>query len=85
MEYKGRVIKSTGSSYMVSSPVTGSIECIITGKYRLEELRSTNPVVVGDWVKFTLQERGNVGETILSEGLPSCLNHIRSLLPTSTR
>jgi ribosome biogenesis GTPase len=64
MEFKGRVIKSTGSSYMVRSPVTGSTECIISGKYRLEGLRSTNPVVVGDWVKFTMDEEGNVGRII---------------------
>jgi ribosome biogenesis GTPase len=61
MEGEGRVVKSTGSSYLVSSPDTGLTECIISGKYRLEDLRTTNPVVVGDWVSFSLQEGETVG------------------------
>jgi ribosome biogenesis GTPase len=61
MEGEGRVIKSTGSSYLVSSPEAGLTECIISGKYRLEGLRSTNPVVVGDWVKFSIREGEKTG------------------------
>ena len=53
MEGKGLVIKSAGSTYTVRSSDSHSIECKLVGKYRLEELRSTNPVVVGDWVEFT--------------------------------
>ncbi len=68
MEGEGRVIKSTGSSYLVSSTQAGLTECIISGKYRLEKLRSTNPVVVGDWVRYTLQEGEKVGR--ISEVLP---------------
>jgi ribosome biogenesis GTPase len=68
MEGEGRVIKSTGSSYLVSSPGTGMTECIISGKYRLEELRSTNPVVVGDWIKYSLQKGEKVGR--INEVLP---------------
>jgi ribosome biogenesis GTPase len=61
MEGEGRVIKSTGSSYLVSSPEAGLTECIISGKYRLEELRSTNPIVVGDWVSFSMREGEKIG------------------------
>jgi len=41
------------------------INCILTGKYRLEDLRSTNPVVVGDKVMFefsTGQDKGRIIE-----------------------
>jgi ribosome biogenesis GTPase len=68
MEGKGRVIKSTGSSYLVSSPESGLTECIISGKYRLEELKSTNPVVVGDWVRFSIREGEKLGR--ISDVLP---------------
>lgn len=68
MEGEGRVIKSTGSSYLVSSPKAGLTECIISGKYRLEGLRSTNPVVVGDWVRFSIREGEKLGR--ISDVLP---------------
>jgi ribosome biogenesis GTPase / thiamine phosphate phosphatase len=64
---KGRIIKSTGSSYLVRSEDGTNLECKITGKYRLEDLRSTNPVVVGDWVNFNLskgQEIGRITEVL---------------------
>ena len=68
MEGEGRVIKSTGSSYLVNSPEAGLNECIISGKYRLEGLRSTNPVVVGDWVRFSIREGEKLGR--ISDVLP---------------
>jgi ribosome biogenesis GTPase len=68
MEGEGRVIKSTGSSYLVSSPETGLTECIISGKYRLEGLRSTNPVVVGDSVRFSVRKGEKLGR--ISDVLP---------------
>jgi ribosome biogenesis GTPase len=64
MKGEGRVIKSTGSSYLVSSPEAGFVECKIIGKYRLEELRSTNPVVVGDWVSFSIWEGEKLGRIV---------------------
>ena len=44
------------------------VECRIAGKYRLEDLRSTNPVVVGDWVDYSLQGDEEMGK--ISEVLP---------------
>jgi ribosome biogenesis GTPase / thiamine phosphate phosphatase len=47
----GIVLKSTGSRYRVLSG--GNIlECSIRGKLRIKELRTTNPVAVGDNVLF---------------------------------
>lgn len=65
---KGRIIKSTGSSYTVRYAEGGQAECHIRGKYRLEGLRSTNPVVVGDWVEFDLSGGGATGR--ITEVLP---------------
>ncbi|MBE2247528.1 MAG: ribosome small subunit-dependent GTPase A [Candidatus Competibacteraceae bacterium] len=51
----GRVLKSTGSFYKVNTP-DGIIECKLGGRLRLEELKHTNPVSVGDIV--ILSEEG---------------------------
>lgn len=49
MVEQGIVYKSTGSNYKVK--VNGNfIDCTLAGKYRLEGVKSTNPVAVGDQV-----------------------------------
>jgi ribosome biogenesis GTPase / thiamine phosphate phosphatase len=45
----GVVTKNTGSWYLVQTE-NESLECRIKGKFRLQGIRSTNPVAVGDWV-----------------------------------
>ena len=45
----GLVLKSTGSWYEVLADGV-RYQCRIRGKLRLKGVRSTNPVVVGDWV-----------------------------------
>ena len=56
---KGLVIKSTGSRYKVSDDKGNITECVIKGKFRVKGIRTTNPVVVGDYVFFELSgERG---------------------------
>ena len=53
----GLVLKSTGSWYEVLSEGE-RLQCRIRGKLRLKGVRSTNPVVVGDWVRFEADEQG---------------------------
>ena len=53
----GKVIKSTGSWYVVLDESGHQWECRLRGKIRLDGLRSTNPVAVGDNVSFE-QEPG---------------------------
>ena len=53
----GKVIKSTGSWYIVLDGTGRQWECRLRGKIRLDGLRSTNPVAVGDNVVFE-QEPG---------------------------
>lgn len=55
---EGLVLKSTGSHYRVSTP-KGIIECKLGGRFRLEELKHTNPVSVGDIVIISENE-GNI-------------------------
>ncbi|MEK9613316.1 MAG: ribosome small subunit-dependent GTPase A [Flavobacteriaceae bacterium] len=48
---KGLVYRSTGSWYSVESEGV-FYQCRIKGKLRLEGIKSTNPIAVGDWVYF---------------------------------
>lgn len=48
----GRVIKSTGSWYDVRDDAGMVVSCRLRGKIRLDGLRTTNPVAVGDLVNF---------------------------------
>lgn len=49
---KGIVIKSTGSWYSVLTENNARVECRIKGKLRLEGIKATNPVSVGDNVEI---------------------------------
>ena len=53
----GRVVKSTGSWYIVLSNDDTLYDCRIKGKLRLNKSKLTNPVAVGDWVEFELEEK----------------------------
>tara|TARA_A100000171_G_C2140283_1_gene154786 strand:- start:83 stop:1033 length:951 start_codon:yes stop_codon:yes gene_type:complete len=59
---KGVVYKSTGSWYTVKSQQGRFYECRIKGKFRMEGIKSTNPVAVGDHVQFEVETKGD--ETI---------------------
>lgn len=59
---KGTVYKSTGSWYTVKSDNGKFYECRIKGKFRIEGIKSTNPVAVGDRVYFDVETKGD--ETI---------------------
>ena len=58
---KGVVIKSVGSRYKVLCRTGKIIECTLKGKLRVKELRTTNPVAVGDNVLIELNEQDDSG------------------------
>jgi ribosome biogenesis GTPase / thiamine phosphate phosphatase len=58
---EGLVIKSTGSRYKVLYCRDEIIDCTIKGKFRVKELRTTNPVAVGDNVLFEFEKSKNSG------------------------
>ena len=51
----GLVYKSTGSWYTVKTELGDTYECRIKGKFRLKDIKSTNPIAVGDYVDFELE------------------------------
>jgi ribosome biogenesis GTPase len=59
---KGVVYKSTGSWYTVKAESGTFYECRIKGKFRMQGIKSTNPVAVGDHVVFEVETKGD--ETI---------------------
>lgn len=48
----GLVVKNTGSWYQVKTDNGELFECKMKGHFRLQEIRSTNPIAVGDLVDF---------------------------------
>ncbi len=52
----GLIIRSTGSWYDVKTDAGDIYKCRIKGKFRLKGLKLTNPVAVGDFVDFELEE-----------------------------
>lgn len=54
----GLVVKNTGSWYQVKTDMGELFECKIKGAFRLKEIRSTNPIAVGDFVEFEKNEDG---------------------------
>jgi len=58
---KGIVLKSTGSRYRILFGEGKIIGCSIRGKLRIKDLRTTNPVAVGDNVIFEIEKKTNSG------------------------
>ena len=54
----GLVVKNTGSWYSVQTDDGRIIESKIKGKFRLQGIKSTNPVAVGDRVKLQINNEG---------------------------
>ena len=58
MSLEGVVTKSTGSWYNVRMDDGSIISSRIRGKFRIEGLKLTNPVAVGDIVRISVEESG---------------------------
>ncbi len=69
---QGIVMRSTGSWYQVRLGDGTIKECRIKGKFRMEDMRTTNPVAVGDQVKI---EEATDGTGIIRE-IGKRRNHI---------
>jgi ribosome biogenesis GTPase len=62
---KGLVLRSTGSFYDVLADDGIKYNCRVRGKIRLEGIKETNPIAVGDHVVFdTITEFGSITEIL---------------------
>ncbi|BCY28210.1 ribosome small subunit-dependent GTPase A [Flavobacterium okayamense] len=55
----GIVYKSTGSWYLVKDKNGVFFNCRIKGKFRIQGIKSTNPIAVGDLVDFSIDKNGD--------------------------
>lgn len=58
---KGLVIRSTGSWYAVLNEQGETVDCRIKGKFRIQGIKSTNPVSVGDRVEYEQPDPDQAG------------------------
>ncbi|MEW4925352.1 ribosome small subunit-dependent GTPase A [Algibacter sp. 2305UL17-15] len=61
----GHVYKSTGSWYTVKTQLGETYQCRIKGKFRLKDIKSTNPIAVGDVVDFELETNSDTVSGII--------------------
>jgi ribosome biogenesis GTPase / thiamine phosphate phosphatase len=73
---QGLVIKSTGSWFTVESENGELFECKIKGKFRIKDIKSTNPVAVGDHVEFSIQSTSNEKNVGLITSISERKNYI---------
>ena len=62
----GIVYKSTGSWYLVKAEDGTFYECRIKGKFRMEGIKSTNPIAVGDVVDFEVETNNDATTGVIS-------------------
>ncbi len=55
----GRVVKSTGKWYILKDENDNFILSRLKGKIRLNEIKTTNPIAVGDLVEFEIETSGD--------------------------
>ena len=63
---RGTVYKSTGSWYTVKTANGKFYECRIKGRFRLQGIKSTNPIAVGDKVDFELETKNNTETGVIN-------------------
>lgn len=59
--FSGKVVRSTGNSYLVRDDEGKFYECFLKGKFRTKGIRTTNPVAVGDEVEYRLEVNSESG------------------------
>lgn len=71
----GTVYKSTGSWYLIKAENGLFYECRMKGRFRIEGIKSTNPIAVGDVVDFKLETKNDT-ETGIIHGIHERKNYI---------
>lgn len=61
---RGLIVRSTGSWYEVSLENGTILKARTKGKMRLNKLKVTNPVAVGDWVTLKLENEENIASIV---------------------
>ncbi len=82
---QGTVIKSTGSWYKVIDTDKKEWECRIRGKLRMADIKSTNPVAVGDEILFDIETNEEADIGVIKKILPRKNYIVRKSINLSKR
>lgn len=63
----GVVVKSTGSWYQVKNQNGNYVQCRIKGKFRLEGIKHTNPIAVGDLVDYEIETNNEQNTGVINK------------------
>ncbi len=61
------VVKSTGSWYKLKEENGLIIEARVKGKLRLKNVKTTNPIAVGDWVNYEYETSGDIKHAVITD------------------
>jgi len=67
---RGTIIRSTGSWYDILSESKEKFKGRLRGKFKIHDLKVTNPIAVGDVVEFEKDAKGEDGSVLITEILP---------------
>lgn len=80
---KAIVYKSTGSWYILKGDDNRFHQARLKGKFKIDEITSTNPIAVGDSVEFELESEE--GERVIISDLHPRRNYINRISPANKR
>jgi len=80
---KGLVYKSTGSWYILKDETGRIYNARIKGVFKIDDITSTNPVSVGDWVEFEMENETE--ESVLITKIHPRHNYINRQSPRNKR
>ena len=71
---KGLIIRSTGSWYEIRSESGKVFSGRLKGKFKLNGPKTSNPIAVGDWVMFFIEDEAN--QTVVIEEISPRTNYL---------
>lgn len=78
-----RVYKSTGSWYLVKDETGKFFQARIKGKFKIDDITSTNPIAVGDIVD--IDSENELEDTVMISGIHDRRNYINRRSPANKR
>lgn len=80
---RGIVYKSTGSWYVVKSEDGQFFKARLKGKFKIDGIRSTNPIAVGDEVDFEMEDE--LENRVMIHALSPRTNYVNRISPANRR
>lgn len=78
-----RIYKSTGSWYLVRTATGDFVQARMKGKFKIDDITSTNPIAVGDYVD--IEHSQDAENTFLITGIHDRRNYVNRRAPSHKR